>query len=143
MGDVLECRTSHLEGHPFWEGGCLVCCSPDDHPFVHFSKSSITPSIHSSIYHFLQTGAKCLVRIQSRPPTCRDDLCHFFCLILFLGIYSMYCTWCGLECPLHSWCYRLTSPARCSTQSLSACAFFAWPSPVFLQKEGKGDTNFS
>ena len=54
---IIECRTSHLaarmiwrkvlEEHPFWEGGGLVWCEPDDHLFfwsIHSAKfSSIQP----------------------------------------------------------------------------------------------------
>ena len=50
--DILECRTSHLaarilwrkvlEEHPFWEGGDLLWCEPDNHPF---SEEFILPSV--------------------------------------------------------------------------------------------------
>ena len=51
-GLYLNAALTNIFGkHPFWEGGDLVWCEPDDHTIF---KASIPPSSRYSIYPFLR-----------------------------------------------------------------------------------------
>ena len=65
-----------LEEHPFLQGGGLVWCEPDDHPYfrsIHSAKCPfpILPFLRIILVENLQCGKKLE---QFRPPICRDDL---------------------------------------------------------------------
>ena len=62
LGDVLECRTSHLVGKDDWQksfwknthfGRVVVWCGVNQ-MIIHLSEASILPSVRSSIHPFLQ-----------------------------------------------------------------------------------------
>ena len=121
---VLECRTSHLAARRIWGkvfrknihfGRVVVWCGVDQ-MISPFSETSMLPSIRSSINPLFQIilmlNLLCgMELIEFHPPNSSDDLCLFFCLILFLCLdgynsWKIYKIWRRWNCLLSPDCCK-------------------------------------